>query len=353
MPASRSLATFAASLCLVALASCAIEPTDPVTTLLPPASRIRVLQLPPTIGDSALKRVFHAGDKQATITAAALAQDRHNLEQQVDAALRQALAKANSEPLHTAAVNPIEAGAPATIGQPLDAASLAALQKRYPADAYLRVQITDFGQTPKSWSGAYITFEIVTTAAIGALLYFQKTTRPLAGIYLIQESAEELGEGYGGFWLFNRLSRPVRMEADLVDGKTGAVLWHDSETGMAAWRWHNLWHMDTAGRDRLIAISTDSMVNDLITELEGTRRIPGSNPPPVTSPTELVPTSPGLMSPDNAAFQSELPTRQLAIGHRPDQHVDLRALQYLQPQLLYPASCHPILRWRGFALLHR
>lgn len=50
---------------------------------------------------------------------------------------------------------------------------------------------------------------------------------------MVEEGIEEYSEGYAGWWLLNRLSRPVRIEADLIDGKTGAVLWHDSDTGLA------------------------------------------------------------------------------------------------------------------------
>lgn len=259
--------SFLVPLCLITLAGCALQPVAPVVTVLHPASHLSVLELPSMVDDDSLKGVFHPDEK--SVSADVLAKDRISLEQQVDAALKQALAQAATQPLRTAGVASIGNTPPMSIGQPLDSASLSVLQTQHPADAYLRVQITDFGRTPKSWKTAYITFEVVTTAAIGALLYVHKTTRALAGVYLIQEGVEEFGEGYGGFWLVNRLSRPVRMEADLVDGKTGAVLWHDSETGMAGWQWGHLWHMDDATRHDLITISTERMVNDLVNELEG------------------------------------------------------------------------------------
>ena len=110
---------------------------------------------------------------------------------------------------------------------------------------------------------------MVTTLAITGVLYAHVATRPLAGVYLVQESVEEFSEGYAGFWLLNRMSRPVRIEADLVDGKTGAVLWHDSETGLADRHWNHLWHMGDAARDSLLTDSTDKTVKDLVEELEG------------------------------------------------------------------------------------
>jgi hypothetical protein len=202
------------------------------------------------------------------VSAAALAEDRQQLQTRFDLALNQALDHAGSTLLATA--NIIHSGDPALtdIGKPLTAAALAALQSRSPADAYLRLRVTDYGQTPKSWLSAYVAFEVVSTLAIAGVLYVHKVTRPVAGIYLVQEGAEELGEGYGGFWLINRLSRPVRIEADLVDGRTGKVLWHDSDTGMADWHWHDVWHMNDARRDTLLSISTDKAIADLVKELE-------------------------------------------------------------------------------------
>lgn len=67
----------------------------------------------------------------------------------------------------------------------------------------------------------------------------------------------------------DRLSHPVRLDADLVDGESGAVLWHESETGMADWRWDHLWHMDDATRAGLIQVSTDRSADALVKELEG------------------------------------------------------------------------------------
>lgn len=253
--------------CLALLAGCASQPTAPVVTLLHPASRLSVLELPPAVDDDSLRYVFHRDEKE--ISAAALADDRRNLAQQIDAALQRALAGADAQALRAASVSSIGAEPPMRIGQPLDAVDLAALQAQHPADAYLRVQVTDFGQTPKSWRTAYITFEVVTTAAIGTVLYIHKATRPLAFIYVGTEAAEEFGEGYTGFWLINRLSRPVRLDADLVDGESGAVLWRESETGMADWRWDHLWHMDDATRAGLIQVSTDRSADALVKELEG------------------------------------------------------------------------------------
>ncbi len=252
---------------LVLFAGCAVQPVTPTLTILHPASSLDVLELPPTVADDSLRRLFHGGNEK--VPAEALAADRRQLEQLVDAALKQALARAARPPLATATITPLNDAAGMTIGQPMNATSLAAQQARFPADAYLRIQATDYGQTPKSWKGAYIGFEVVTTLAIGAWFYTHTVTRALTVPYLAEESVEEFSEGYAGFWLLNRMSRPVRIEADLVDGATGEVLWHDTETGLADWHWKDVWHMDDAMRDKLLKESTDKAMMDLVNELEG------------------------------------------------------------------------------------
>lgn len=176
---------------------------------------------------------------------------------------------ATDTPLTSATVTSLDDAQDLTIGQPVSSADLAALQAKHPADAYLRIQVTDYGQTPQSWKGAYVGFEVVTTLAIGAWLYVHTATRVLAAPYLVEESVEEFSEGYAGFWLLNRLSRPVRIDADLVDGKTGKVLWHDSETGLADWHWANVWHMNAVTQDQLLQISTDHAMADLVNALQG------------------------------------------------------------------------------------
>lgn len=246
------------------LAGCA---TQPISAYVPPTSRLTVLDLPPSISDNSLQRTFHPQTKQ--ISTEALASDRQQIEQQVEADLKQALAKAGLPLLAEASIVSTDNPKLAQVGQPLDAATLTELQAKHPADVYLRVKVTDFGETPKSWEGAYIGFEVVTTLAIAGALYVHTVTRPLAGAYLVEESVEEFSEGYAGFWLLNRISRPVRIEADLVDGKTGAVLWHDNETGLADWHWDHVWHMDDTTRDRLLTESTDHAVKDLVQVLEG------------------------------------------------------------------------------------
>ena len=251
---------------LALLAGCASAP--PALYSLRPDSHLAVLQLPASVDDRELLRVLHAG--QEDVPALALVQDRTDLQRAIDTDLSQAFAR-SPDPILASAdfiAFPSE-WRDMVIGQPLDAATLAQLRAQHPADAYLRLRVTDYGQTPDKWKSAYVTFEVATTVAIGGLLYIHKSTRPLAALYLLQEGVEEYSEGYAGWWLFNRLSRPVRIEADLIDGRSGAMLWQGSDTGMAGWQWGHLWHMDDTTRRALLQISTDKAVRRLSDELGG------------------------------------------------------------------------------------
>lgn len=93
--------------------------------------------------------------------------------------------------------------------------------------------ITDYGVTPRAWRDAYIAFEVTSTLAIAALAYAYPATRPIAGVYLVEETIEETVEGYAGFWALNEAGRPVRIEATLLAPETGIELWHDAATGLS------------------------------------------------------------------------------------------------------------------------
>lgn len=260
------VAAATAALAVILLASgCATERAAPISSLLPPGSRLAVLQLPASVGDGSLLRVLHRDEKD--MPAGTLAADRRQIEAEVDADLARTLPGAEDRALASAALISFDGGESMAIGKPLDAPTLARLRAEHPADAYLRLRVTDYGQTPQAWKGAYVSFEVVTTLGIGVLLYVHETTRPLAFLYVGQEAVEEYGEGYAGNWLLDRMSRPVRIDTDLIDGTDGAVLWRDSVTGLAAWRWDHLWNMDDPTRDRLLNSSTGRVIADLVTEL--------------------------------------------------------------------------------------
>ncbi len=108
------------------------------------------------------------------------------------------------------------------------------------ADVLLRFRITDYGVTPKSWRNAVIVFEVTSTLGIAAIAYAYPATRPIAGIYLIEEGIEETVEAYAGFWALDEVSRPVRIEAELIVLNTGTQAWKSSATGLSDVGWTRL-----------------------------------------------------------------------------------------------------------------
>lgn len=263
LPAALARRITPVSILALALAGCA---SAPAVNSLPPASRLVVLQFPSAVTEDELDLVLHPDEEKVPVTV--LAQDRQDIEQSIQTDLASALAQSPVAPFSTATFFPVGSAWPdMRVGMPADAVQLADLRARQPADAYLRFRVTDYGRTPKAWKSAYISFEVVSTLAIGGLLYIHKTTRPLAGLYLLQEGVEEYSEGYAGWWLLNRLSRPIRIEADLIDGRSGALLWEDRVTGMAPWRSHNVWRMSAATRNQLLQVSTQRVIRELVTAL--------------------------------------------------------------------------------------
>lgn len=233
---------------ILLLSGCASAPL-PITS--PTADQnipLVLLELPPTVTLPALRRLSGQGDAPS-LDDAALAKLRQDILKRLDTAVHAAL---KAEGLASASIMAVPAETGQTVGNPLPPAELQALQSRQPARYYFRVSVSDFGETPRSWLDGYVLFEVTATGVVSAALYSNPPTRALAGVYVAQEAVEELAEGYSGFWLVNRLSRPVRIEEDLVDGQNGKVLWHDSVTGMADWHWRNLWHMDAERRNGLL-----------------------------------------------------------------------------------------------------
>ena len=133
------------------------------------------------------------------------------------------------------------------------------------AEGLLRFRITDYGQTPKTWQKWVIGWEIVSTLGIAAIAYAAPKTRPLAGVYLVEESIEETIEAYSGFWALNKLCRPVRIEAELLDLRTGETVWADSNTGLAEVRLIRLvTSVDPATRDAQLEAATHEAAEGLI-----------------------------------------------------------------------------------------
>jgi hypothetical protein len=144
------------------------------------------------------------------------------------------------------------------------------LQAATGADALLRFRITDYGYTPRSWRTGYLTFEVTTTLAIAASIAYAGSTLAdgAAGAYLAQETAEETAEGYAGFWALDVVSRPVRIEAALIQLKPVATLWKSADTGLSDVRLSRLTRkIGSAERDAQLEQSTDDAVRQIVSGL--------------------------------------------------------------------------------------
>lgn len=144
------------------------------------------------------------------------------------------------------------------------------LQAATNADAILKYRVTDYGLTPKSWRTGYIGFEVVTTLAITAAIASIGTNvaHAAAGTYLAQEAVEETAEGYAGFWAIDVVSRPVRIEAELIQLKPVKVIWQTSDTGLSNVSLSRLArHVSTNELNQQLEQSTDAAANDVVSDL--------------------------------------------------------------------------------------
>lgn len=144
------------------------------------------------------------------------------------------------------------------------------IRKSTGADALLRFDITDYGLTPLSWRNGYITFEVTSTLALATVIAYSGSTvaKAAAGAYLVQEAAEETAEAYAGFWALDVVSRPVRIEAELIRLNPVTTAWNTSDTGLAEVKLSRLTRkVEADERDRQLDQATDDAVNDVVSDL--------------------------------------------------------------------------------------
>ncbi len=147
------------------------------------------------------------------------------------------------------------------------------IQRTTGANALLRFRITDYGMTPISWRNGYITFEVTSTLAIAGIIAFSGSTaaKAVAGTYLVQEAVEESAEAYAGFWALNVVSRPVRIEAELISLNPVTMVWEDYDTGLSDVKLSRLIrNVATHEVYNQLDQSTDYAVKDVITNLSAT-----------------------------------------------------------------------------------
>ncbi len=98
------------------------------------------------------------------------------------------------------------------------------------ADAVFRFHITDMGSIPKIYD-RWITIGTIgfITGAV-ALAYSDPVTRKYIGVYLLSEVIQEGAEAYGGYSLIDSYYRFARIEAELIDTRSGKTIWQDAAT---------------------------------------------------------------------------------------------------------------------------
>jgi hypothetical protein len=144
------------------------------------------------------------------------------------------------------------------------------------ADAILRFGITDYGLTPKSWRNGYITFEVTSTLAIAGVIAYagNAAAKAAAGAYLVQEGVEETAESYAGFWALDVVSRPVRIEAELVRLNPVETIWKYNDTGLSDVSLSRLTRkVDSIERNSQLDQSTHYAVRDVVAELSGALKL--------------------------------------------------------------------------------
>lgn len=209
-----------------------VKPAEPFSST-PPVKMLMVQT--PFAGDrKALQSVISEDEQKPSPEAdAAILAAVENAQAQALSALRGALESGATYSVTDGAQivgnmnNELAIGTPVTVGiaQQLRATS--------GADWLLRFHITDYGLTPTAWRKGVITFEVVSTLGIATIAYLKPATRAIAGIYLVQEAIEEAAEAYAGFWSLDEVCRPVRIEAELIELKTGDSVWRNGETGFS------------------------------------------------------------------------------------------------------------------------
>lgn len=147
------------------------------------------------------------------------------------------------------------------------------IRKTTGADALLRFHITDYGLTPTSWRNGYIAFEVTSTLAIAGVIAYSGSTvaKAAAGVYLTQEAIEESAEAYAGFWALDVTSRPVRIDAELINLNPVSIIWKYSDTGLSNVKLSRLTqNVSTLERNAQLNQSTDYAVQNVVSNLAAT-----------------------------------------------------------------------------------
>lgn len=240
-----------------------------------PSSPIKmiVLQTPMTIKQERLKAVFGKELPENTPLPETVIQEQENRAQEhARATINNGLARQHSfvvvpTPTDDPIIHTIENQYFDTPMTQDDADRIALITD---SDAILKYKITDYGLTPVAWRKAYVTFEITSTLAIAGsiALIGTKAARTAGAVYLAEEGTEELAEGYAGFWAFNEVCRPVRIEAELIRLKPVKTIWKTSDTGTSDIRLSRIIRkIDSKELDDQLMQSTDHAASTVVKRL--------------------------------------------------------------------------------------
>lgn len=224
---------------LAVLGGCATATDEFAHSHLQPPIKLLVYEAPTTLKPARLQQVFAPENKKIlTLSDKTLAQAVAHSRQYALVEMTSTLRKRPE--LHLVSPPPaaqslIDAVDHADLKTPLSQQTANQLHNDTGADAILRFGITDYGMTPQTWRSGYITFEVVSTLAIAAVIANIGTAaaKGTAGAYLAQETVEETAESYAGFWGLDVVCRPVRIEAQLIQLDPVAIVWQDSDTGLS------------------------------------------------------------------------------------------------------------------------
>ena len=151
-------------------------------------------------------------------------------------------------------------------------------------DAILRFRISDYGRTPRKvlkwiYAGTFAWIAgVITFAALNS------NTRPYLGVYIGTEVLQEAAELYLGTSFFGHEYKPVRIEAELIDTKTGRNLWEDAKTRTASHKFLAPYPKPQRTKELELAVSSDRASVDLARSL--VKRLFGAQALRLTTPSE-------------------------------------------------------------------
>jgi hypothetical protein len=257
-----------------ALEGCATNQGMLAQSILRSPVKMVVLESPIDIEPGKLEVVMAPDSKQdSSATKALVKQRRTHAEEYAMTSMESSLAKQGGFEIVTApskAEHEFNNIQKLGLKSPITQEEANSLHDALGADAILRFGITDYGLTPSAWHDGYITFEVASTLAFAGIIAYSGSTvaTAAAGTYLAQEAVEETTEAYAGFWALDNASRPVRIEAELIQLKPLDTVWKDSDTGLSDTKLSRLFRKVPVEEERQqLEQSTDEATKELAAKL--------------------------------------------------------------------------------------